>query len=64
MTNGKGKPRGRKGGAKPGPTPPMVSISIRMPADQAQFINAIPKKADWLRGVVDRAIAAELGIDL
>jgi hypothetical protein len=42
----------------------MVSISIRMPADQAQFINAIPKKADWLRGVIDRAIAAELGIDL
>lgn len=56
----KGKPRGRKGGAKPGPTPPMETISIRVPADQAQIINEIPDKADWLRAVIEKAIETRM----
>lgn len=55
----KGKPRGKQGGAKPGLTPPMVPLSVRIRKDQSRFLESVPDKSAWLRDVIDQGIEAE-----
>lgn len=54
MTTTNPKPRGRRGGRKPGPTPPIQTVSIRLRPDQIEWIEEQGNRQEVIQDIIDR----------